>query len=261
MSDNQKQIEQLIRQHDHDRWTCSLFAPDAARPHILALLAFNYEIARVREVVTDPAIGLIRLAWWREAADDLSRGIVRPHYALQELANIPNLDYAALHQMVDARAREFEESINPTYADFINYCQYTSGVLWKLCAAQAGAENNHVANIGQAWAMIGLLRSVMFQARFRRMYLPLDLLAQHGIDKDRFFDVPTGIDLSPVAKHIMEQAKEIIRVNTGPNNPRFINALGKLGHIYSGRFQQAKYDLLHPHLQKPLFFKYLKLLF
>jgi len=31
-----------------------------------ALYAFNYEVARVRESVSEPMLGQIRLQWWRE---------------------------------------------------------------------------------------------------------------------------------------------------------------------------------------------------
>ncbi len=284
VSDNQKQIEQLLRQHDHDRWTCSLFAPDTARPAILALLAFNHEIAKIREIAHESAVGHIRLAWWREAIDDLSRGIVRQHFVLEELAKIPSLDYAALQTMIDARGREFEDAINPTHHDFINYCRDTSGVLWGLCcnchleSPKGGERSTDISltsgdpshslgmtkwesaiNIGTAWAMIGILRSVLFQAQFRRMYLPLDLLVQNGIDKDRFFDVPTRVDLSPVVKHIAEQAQQMMRHNVNHDNPRFINALSGLGFVYLQKLRRAEFNLLNQNLQKPLLFKLLRL--
>ena len=41
----------------------------AGRPaaHLFALYAFNLEIARVREPVSEPMPGEIRLQWWRDA--------------------------------------------------------------------------------------------------------------------------------------------------------------------------------------------------
>src|SRR5690348_18403283 len=59
----------LVRDSDRDRYQTALFAPAGRREALLALYAFNYEIARVRETVTTPMLGQIRLQWWREVLD------------------------------------------------------------------------------------------------------------------------------------------------------------------------------------------------
>ena len=63
----------LIRRVDHDRWLATRFVTDReARDVQLALLALNYELARVGESVTNPLVGEIRLAWWREQLERLA---------------------------------------------------------------------------------------------------------------------------------------------------------------------------------------------
>src|SRR5690349_19421999 len=64
----------LVRRHDRDRYQTALFAPADRREALLALYAFNYEIARVRETVTQPMLGQIRLQWWREVLDTAYAG-------------------------------------------------------------------------------------------------------------------------------------------------------------------------------------------
>ena len=68
------EVQETVRQHDRDRFLSSLFAPDGKRPHLLALYAFNAEVCRVRDVVSDPNIGLIRLQWWRDTVESLREG-------------------------------------------------------------------------------------------------------------------------------------------------------------------------------------------
>ena len=64
-----------------------LFAPAARREALFALYAFNYEIARVRETVTQPMLGQIRLQWWREnIAAAFGDGPVRHHPVMEPLA-------------------------------------------------------------------------------------------------------------------------------------------------------------------------------
>ena len=74
----------LVRQQDPDRFLLSLFVPAKVRPALWALYAFNYEIAKTREVVSETATGLIRLTWWREAIDEIYQGRpVRQHQVVQ----------------------------------------------------------------------------------------------------------------------------------------------------------------------------------
>ena len=60
-----------VRRHDWDRFICTLFAPEACRDDLFTLLAFNLELARTRERVTEPLIGEMRLQWWRDAIEGI----------------------------------------------------------------------------------------------------------------------------------------------------------------------------------------------
>lgn len=67
-------LEEALRAQDRDRYLSTFFAPDDARPHLVALYAFNAEVVRVRDAVSDPTIGLIRLQWWRDTVEGLYDG-------------------------------------------------------------------------------------------------------------------------------------------------------------------------------------------
>jgi len=60
------EVEAIVRDHDRDRYLSTFFAPDDRRPHLLALYAFNAEVVKVRDSVSEPTLGLIRLQWWRD---------------------------------------------------------------------------------------------------------------------------------------------------------------------------------------------------
>ncbi len=261
MADNQAQIRALLHKQDYDRFTASQFAPDSARPRIHALLAFNYEIARAREIANENLAGQVRLQWWRDAVNDIRKSNIRRQYAVQELAQIPDLDFAALHAMIDARAREFDESINSTVADFTEYCENTSGILQQLCTAGNGNPEYSRA-IGTAYAAIGVMRAVGFHARFRRMYLPVDLLARHGIDPARFFDLPSRVDLSPVCREIADASMDNLTAQCSKNafskNP-FDKAVAESAAIHYRRLKQCGFNPLHPQLHRPMPFKALKM--
>ena len=68
------EVEEIVRGRDRDRWLSTFFAPDAKRPHLLALYAFNAEVVKVRDAVSDANLGMIRLQWWRDTIDSIYAG-------------------------------------------------------------------------------------------------------------------------------------------------------------------------------------------
>lgn len=67
-------VEDIVRTDDRDRYLSTFFAPDASRPHLLALYAFNAEILKVRDSVSEPGLGMIRLQWWRDTIESIHAG-------------------------------------------------------------------------------------------------------------------------------------------------------------------------------------------
>ena len=63
-----------VRRADRDRFLGALFAPEPARADLLALLAFDHELARTRTVTREPMLARIRLEWWREAVVEAAGG-------------------------------------------------------------------------------------------------------------------------------------------------------------------------------------------
>ena len=67
----------LVREADFDRYAASLFAPPERRAQLLALYAFNAEIARVRDQISQPLAGEIRLQWWVDVLSGKSATMAR----------------------------------------------------------------------------------------------------------------------------------------------------------------------------------------
>ena len=59
----------IARKADPDRAIAALFAPPDTRDDLFALFAFNAELARIADQVTEPGLGAIRLQWWREGIE------------------------------------------------------------------------------------------------------------------------------------------------------------------------------------------------
>jgi phytoene synthase len=176
----------LVREHDRDRWLASLFAPAEKRPHLHALYGFNIEIARIRDVVSDPMPGEIRMQWWSEALEDAARGdvVAHPvaHAFLDTIAKcgLPQGRFAAL---IEARRFDLYDDPMPDTPALVAYCDATASCLVsaaaQILAGERAAETSHAAGI--AYAMTGLLRALPFHAARGQCFVPADLLARHGM--------------------------------------------------------------------------------
>ena len=75
--DRDAAVRTIARDGDLDRYVSALFAPGACREHLFALYAFNVELARIGDQVSEPQLGEIRLQWWRDALDLAASGDAR----------------------------------------------------------------------------------------------------------------------------------------------------------------------------------------
>ena len=85
-------LDALIRRVDNDRWLATRFVADPEqRADLIALYAFDYELARAGRATSTPLLAEIRLTWWREALDEVYGGDpVRYHPAVAALASAPS---------------------------------------------------------------------------------------------------------------------------------------------------------------------------
>ena len=67
-----------LKRRDRERWLSVLYAPEAARPALIALHAYDLEQLRVVADAREPMLAEIRLAWWRDQLDHLAGGAAAP---------------------------------------------------------------------------------------------------------------------------------------------------------------------------------------
>ena len=178
----------IARHHDPDRFLCALFAPPERREALFTLIAFNHELARAREVASNPLIALIRLTWWREAVEHAAEGRpARQHDVAGPLhAAIRDglLDAEGLIGMAEAREAEAEEAGIASTAALHAYLRGTAGgfavVAGRLLGAPAGLLPA-LQQAGMLYGLAGLLRAVPALAGQGRCLLPRDLMAPEAV--------------------------------------------------------------------------------
>jgi phytoene synthase len=180
---------ELVRAGDKDRFLASLFAPDDGRPHLLALYAFNIEIARVREVTSDPRIGELRHQWWVDVLDAIYARETPDHPVAQALAwaiEKGDLPKHALRNMIEARRFDLYDDPMPTLTDLEGYLGETSSALIQMAALiLAGYDGLGCAEAsglaGVAYGLTGILRALPVTRARGQCYVPAEMLAQRGL--------------------------------------------------------------------------------
>jgi len=208
---------ELVRQYDHDRFLTAIFAPATARENLFALYAFNIEIAKVAEVVSEPLIGHMRLQWWRDTLDRLYAGEPVAHAVAQPLGvaiAAGGLDRGAFDTLIEAREFDIDRAAPVDFAALKTYAQGTGAPLLALALKAAGAgwaaAVEASRSIGTAWSLTGLLRAVPFHARQRRLYLPEDMLAAHAVRIQGLLDLKPAPSLPGLIREIGLEARALL---------------------------------------------------
>ena len=251
----------LARVADYDRYLSALFAPAARREALFALIAFNHEIARIPEAVSEPMLGRIRLQWWREVVEAAYAGEpTRRHEVavpLAETIRACSLDRALLDRLLDGRESDLEEDGPPDLAALEGYAAATGGSLTALMLQACGTDRAPALEagrqVGTAWALVGTLRAAPRSAAQGRVNLPADLLAKAGIAADdlqagrafdRFADVAEPV--AHRAQALLDAARQARPAV--PRQGRGVLLIARLADLYLARLRRAAWDPRDPSL-------------
>ncbi len=234
---NTNYCRDMVERDDRERYETVLFAPSWAQKPLWVLYAFNQEIAKTRENVSEAALGEIRLQWWRDALSELRGGNVREHpvvEAMQQLS-LPETLLTILDGLIDAREQDLYDD-GPADQDALE--EYAKAVGGKLAEAalrmslnkEPETESLVLANsTGAAWAMLGLVRAIPFHWAANRNYVPGEkgLAALATTDADKMFDLAEPsikkmidfsqrhlVDMKSKNQHVPTEAGHVFLSNT-----------------------------------------------
>jgi phytoene synthase len=201
MQDAFLHCEELVRAGDKDRYLATLFAPAKYRRALFALYAFNFEVARVREVAHEAMAGEIRLHWWNEVLSGSGREEVAAHpvaAALRDVVVRYALPPRMLADLIEARRFDLYNDPMQDIAALEHYAARTSSTLMELAARILGdgrdpGGRDFFRHAGIAYAMGGLLASFAIHASRGQLYVPLEVLNRHRARAvDVYAGKPTG---------------------------------------------------------------------
>lgn len=187
-------FDALLATHDPDRRLAALFAPPELRARLFALYAFHHEIAKIPDSVSEPVIGEMRLAWVREAVEDLYADPpkVRRHDVYEALAGVIAAPggpaKSDLIGLVEARGADLGRGPFPDADERAAYVDRTAGLIMSIAARLAcpgldfGAGTGEaVRAAGRVWGYAGLLRAFPGLAAAGRPPLTADEMGAAGL--------------------------------------------------------------------------------
>lgn len=211
-----------VRRNDPDHFLTALFAPPERRETLFVLYAFNHELARARAMVSEPALALIRLQWWREVIEG-----ARPRHdiagPLGAALDAGALDRGDLGAMIDAREAEVEAI--PTFDAWRAYLDGAAGMLAVAAGRLLGAPSPEMLRgQGAAYGAAQLLRAAPTLARRQRCLLAADTLARHGLSVEAAIAAPLAQPVLAAMGELAREARAWLPARAANRLPRFARA-------------------------------------
>lgn len=187
-------IAARLREADPDRYLSTLYAPEGKRTALVALYAFNAEIASIRDRVREALPGEVRLQWWRDMLEAGTAEAAAGHPVAASLAAAirqHNLPLKPFIDMLEARVFDLYDDPMPSRSDLEGYCGETASTLIQLAALildPVAARNvaDAAGHAGCAQAIAGLLRLAPLHRSRGQCFVPVDILQAAGTGPEEF---------------------------------------------------------------------------
>ena len=184
----------LVRSHDFVRYASTLFMPATQRRALLALYAFNVEISRVRDHISQPLPGEMRLQWWTDMLAGAGHGGIEGNPVAAELLRVIRdyrLPVEPLSRLIDEHQFDLYNDPMPSMAALESYISDTSSALFLLGARVVSKPSetiDHLArHAGLAYGLMQVIATLPWDAARRQLFVPLQLLEQHGSSMEDVF--------------------------------------------------------------------------
>ncbi len=205
----------LVRSHDFPRYAATLFVPAAERRALLSLYAFNVEIVRVRDQVSQPLPGEIRFQWWTDLFSGLVHGSAEGNPVAAELLRAVRdfeLPVEPLSLLVDEHQFDLYNDPMPTLTALEGYLAATSSALLGLAARIMGAQPDaadHLArHAGLAQGIVQIITNLPRDASRRQLFLPEQVLTSHGCQMEDLFAGKETPNLRAVLAQLTGEAQQ-----------------------------------------------------
>lgn len=212
--------------YDSPSYTLQYFIGPHMLPAYLAIHAFNIELARIPDIVSTPAIGAVRMQFWRDTINATfdSQPPAEPVAVLlaSVLSSGFKLNKSWFHRLIDVRDRKLTHPGFTNLSELESYAESTYSTILYLTLSAYPVKSLHMdhlaSHIGKATGICAVLRGFPLLAfpaplgthnvnppgmglapergRQGSVTLPLDVMSQCGVrEEDVFRQGPEAVGL------------------------------------------------------------------
>lgn len=226
-------------------------SPLAAQPGLTALRAWWGDVLGIPHHASDPAVAAAKLGWWRGELQAVGAGRPAQHPLLQTLReHAPGLPPGFLLAVVEAAEDEARQTRLLDEAALLRRAQAQAGepmaaAAWIVSAAcklpQQAERAAAWSAVGQACALVVMLREVGRDARAGRLKVPISDLQQAGLKAHELLAGTPDLVRDPRYQAVMvQQARRARRLLS--------DALAALRHTTPRRASRGARVLARLHL-------------
>ncbi|XP_057638139.1 NADH dehydrogenase (ubiquinone) complex I, assembly factor 6-like [Chionomys nivalis] len=135
-----------LRKRDYESYLCSLLFPAECRSSVSALRAFNMELTQVKDSVSEKAIGLMQMHFWRKAVENIYRDNPPHQPVAVELwmaVKRHNLTKRWLMRIIDEREKNLDDRAYRSIQELENYAENMQSSLLYLTLEVLGVKDLH----------------------------------------------------------------------------------------------------------------------
>ncbi|KAI0377081.1 Squalene/phytoene synthase [Hypomontagnella monticulosa] len=204
-----------LRQSDYDSHLIRNLLPKSRQDAYDALRAFNLELVRLPELVSNPTIGKLRMQFWRDAVNNTFAGkppkepimilLYKVISDLTEMGGTPSSIKFWLLRLINTREKYMDNRPFTSLASLEEYAENTYSTLMYSNLAALAIHSMHMdhlaSHIGKACGIVAILRGVPVLAapsppvkspgganvgsgRNPVLLLPLDVMAETGLKEE-----------------------------------------------------------------------------
>jgi 15-cis-phytoene synthase len=211
----------LVRGSDFERYAATLMVAPELRRSLLALYAFNIEIARIREQISQPLAGEIRLQWWSDLLIGAAHGEAAANPVAAELLTAIErraLPREAIERMIEAHRFDLYDEPMQTDAELEGYVSGTASTLFDLAARVLGdpqPPDELVRQAGLAFGLARIIEAVPRHASRGQIYLPLEDFARVGVLPADVLAGKSSPQLQQLLQDVAKQARDHLQLALG----------------------------------------------
>ncbi|KAI9277037.1 isoprenoid synthase domain-containing protein [Phascolomyces articulosus] len=183
-----------VRQRDYEGFLCVAFYPKHLRNVEYAIRAFNVELASIRESVSNPNTGKMRMQFWKDTIDKIYKGNPPQQpiaLALDAALKQSKLSSLWFKRIINERITNLDDHQFMTINDMETYSENTASSLLYLQLESLGIKDvnadHAISHIGKMIGISTFLRSLPFHLSQKRMVLPAQITAKYNISQEEVF--------------------------------------------------------------------------